>query len=86
VKVRFDPTRLRDLRKGKDLTQSRLGVLLGLGRNHLVSDWETGRRKPRIESIERICDVLECEPNELFVVTVKETIQEVIRSHERGRN
>ncbi len=43
----------------------RLAIELDLP-NQAVYSWNRGKRIPTIKSIQKICDVLNCTPNDLF--------------------
>ena len=50
--------RLREARTAKGLTQSELGRLVGGVGKTTISQYENGIRKPDIETLERLADVL----------------------------
>jgi DNA-binding XRE family transcriptional regulator len=52
-------------RKRKKLSQWELANLLSVDRS-LVSDWETGKKLPPLETRERICELLDKKLEEIF--------------------
>lgn len=56
--------RLPELRKRKNLTQEQLAEMLGVNRT-TVTLWELGINKPKIETIEKLTEILECSINDL---------------------
>lgn len=58
--------KLRDLRQNKALSQERFAELTGLDRTY-ISGLERGKRNPSFLIIQRLCKVLEINPNELFI-------------------
>jgi transcriptional regulator with XRE-family HTH domain len=59
-------TNLRELRKKKQITQERLALDANLNRAY-VGYIERGERKPSVETLEKIANVLGVELHELFV-------------------
>ena len=49
--------RLREIRKSKGLSQEKLSALSRVNRVS-ISKYETGRTRPRIDSLEKICTAL----------------------------
>ena len=49
--------RLKDRRKRKELTQTELGKLV-FSCHSTVSEWEQGKSLPKLDTINRLCDVL----------------------------
>ena len=56
---------IKELRKSKGLTQTELALQIGVLPN-AISQWETGRRKPRTGKLKRIAKVLDCTVDELL--------------------
>lgn len=52
------PERLKELRKEKGMTQIELATALGVS-SGTVAMWETGKRKPSFEMMERLTDVFD---------------------------
>lgn len=52
------PERLKELRKEKGMTQIELAAALGVS-SGTVAMWETGKRKPSFEMMERLTDVFD---------------------------
>ena len=62
--------RLKEARKAKGLKQIELSIKCGLSKN-AVSNYETGVSFPPIETLYKIFDILDTEPNFLFQDDVK---------------
>ncbi|WP_297445616.1 helix-turn-helix domain-containing protein [Desulfurobacterium sp.] len=62
---KFDPSKLRKLRKKKNLTQEELAEILGV---HPVSyaRWESGLREPKAEYVIRLAKILGTSPEYFF--------------------
>lgn len=56
---------IKEARKKKGYTQKQLADMIGAKHNS-VSDWENNKNKPDIDTLERICDVLDLLPNDFF--------------------
>lgn len=56
---------IRNARVAKGLTQKQLAELIG-SKNNSVSNWEHGTHKPDIDTLERLCKVLDISPVELL--------------------
>lgn len=52
------PERLKQLRKEKGLTQIELAQSLGVS-SGTVAMWETGKRKPQFETLNKLCDLFD---------------------------
>ena len=52
------PERLKQLRKEKGMTQIELAQALGVS-SGTVAMWETGKRKPQFETLNRLCDLFD---------------------------
>lgn len=63
---RFDPSRLRALRKERGLSQERLGELLGQERVTIVK-YENGRRVPKAQTIHALAQALKVGVVDLLV-------------------
>ena len=57
--------RIRELRKGKDLSQEKLSEIIGIDPKHL-SRIEVGKSFPYMETLEAIAKALEVEIKDLF--------------------
>lgn len=57
---------LKSARKSAKLTQSALGMTMGIA-GECIHQWETGARTPKMETIEKIAAACGIHPNELFV-------------------
>ncbi len=55
---------IRRARKAKGLTQKKLGELSGINEVQ-IRQYELGRANPKIETLEKIADALECSPETL---------------------
>ena len=58
--------RIRELRKGSDLSQKQLGELTGFHHNY-VGMIERGERNPSLENIEVFANAFEMSLSELFI-------------------
>jgi len=56
---------LRTLRESKDLSQGELARRAGMGKSQ-VSKYENGKELPKLDSLERLLEVLGAEPLTLF--------------------
>jgi transcriptional regulator with XRE-family HTH domain len=56
---------LKTLRLKKNLTQSELAVRLGV-KESTICNYEKGTRQPNILVVRKLCEILECSPNELL--------------------
>ena len=57
--------RIRAMRSQKNMTQERLGELIGVGTTH-VSHIETGNTMPSMKTFVKILNALECTADELL--------------------
>lgn len=57
--------KLKEMRKEKGLTQSKLSLKSGVDRSQ-ISDIESNRVKPRMDTLERLAAALGCEPRDLM--------------------
>ncbi len=63
--------KLKEYRTREKLTTAELGKMLGVSPS-AVTNWETGFRKPDIETLVKIAQVLGCTPNDLLGFETKE--------------
>ncbi|HCB56318.1 TPA: XRE family transcriptional regulator [Candidatus Uhrbacteria bacterium] len=59
--------KLRDLRIKKGLTQYKLARILGFKHNTAISRYETGRKRPNLETAQRIALALGVRVEEVFL-------------------
>ncbi len=59
--------RLRDLRIKKGLTQYKLARILGFKHNTAISRYETGRKRPNLDTAQRIALALGVKVEEIFL-------------------
>lgn len=57
--------KLKQIRKDRKLTQTKLAELCGISRNSIVN-WETGKNTPKVGDIEKLSLVLGISPRELM--------------------
>ncbi|MBR1908871.1 helix-turn-helix transcriptional regulator [bacterium] len=73
--------RLKEIRKRRNISQEELAELIGMEPNN-ISKLESGGHLPKKENLEKLCDVLEIEPKELFdfghLKSKNELIEELI--------
>lgn len=50
--------KLKAARKQKCLSQAALGKLIGV-RTQTISNWETGKSKPNLETVNKLCEILD---------------------------
>ena len=58
--------RIRDLRKSRKLTQEQLAELIGIGTPN-ISYLENGKFAPSIETLEKLAQVFQIEPYEIYM-------------------
>ena len=58
--------RIREIRRSKNLTQEKLAELVGIGTPN-ISYIETGKFAPSMDTLEKIAEVLEVKPFELYM-------------------
>lgn len=63
--------RLKEYRKKKGLTTYEVGKALGVSPS-AVTNWETGLRRPDIDTLIRLSEILDCTPNDLLGYEEKE--------------
>ena len=74
--------RIKEIRKSKNITQEQLAEKVGIGTAN-ISYIENGKFAPTIENFEKIADVLEVEPYELYMFSPqksKETMRKELFS------
>ena len=78
--------RLATVRKTRELTQERLAEMTDLANNY-ISNIETGRSIPSLETFIKLCEALEILPNDLLLGTVQTAedyrTQEVLEGYEQ---
>ena len=57
--------RLRTIRTEKKITQDYIAKKMGVNQN-TVSQWESGTRRPDIDTLIRLAKVLGCTPNDIL--------------------
>lgn len=70
--------RIREIRKSKGITQEQLAEKVGIGTSN-ISYIETGKFAPSIESFEKIAEVLQVEPYELYMFSPLKPTEEIKR-------
>ena len=50
--------RLKELRKGKNMTQVQLAEALGVSKG-TIAMWEIGKREPNFETLDRLSDIFD---------------------------
>lgn len=65
IKKRFG-SRLRRIRRNKDLTQEQLAIQVGVSLNY-IGLMERGEKAPSFEMVQKIAEVLEVDISELFL-------------------
>lgn len=68
--------KIREYRKSKKLTQEQLAELVGIGTAN-ISYIETGKFAPSMETMERLCQVLNVYPYELYMFEHLRPIEEI---------
>ena len=63
--------KLKEYRKKKGLTTYEVGKALGVSPS-AVTNWETGLRRPDIDTLIRLSEILDCTPNDLLGYEEKE--------------
>ena len=56
---------IRDFRKFRGLSQKELGQMLNKSTN-VVSNWENGLHSPDLDTLEKMCRLLNVTPNQMF--------------------
>ena len=57
--------RLKEFRLSKGITQEELAEKLSVGQN-TISQWETGERIPRVPTVLKLAEVLDCSVGDLL--------------------
>lgn len=57
--------KIRSARKDNGITQKQLADLIKVKHNS-ISDWESDKHKPDVDSLEKICDILDLNPSDLL--------------------
>lgn len=70
--------RLKEIRKRRNISQEELAELVGMEPNN-ISKLELGEHLPKKENLEKLCEVLEIEPKELFDFGHLKTKSELVK-------
>ncbi len=70
--------RIKEIRKSKNITQEQLAEKVGIGTAN-ISYIETGKFAPTIENFEKIAQVLEVQPYELYMFPAQKTREDMIK-------
>lgn len=73
--------KLKTLRKGRKMSQERLGEELGLTRA-TISNWETGRRAPHLSELKRVCEYFGVSLDYMGVMPTDEVFDLISRARE----
>lgn len=68
--------RIREFRKARGITQEQLAEMLGIGTAN-ISYIENGKFAPSIENFEKLVNIFDVEPYELYKFPSKETVEEI---------
>ena len=63
--------RIRDFRESKGLTQKELAEIVGV-QDAVISNWETGRNRPNVDVLKKLCTALNTSADELIGIRRKE--------------
>ena len=63
--------RIRDFRESKGLTQKELAEIVGV-QDAVISNWETGRNRPNVDVLKKLCTALNTSADELIGIKRKE--------------
>ena len=63
--------RIRDFRESKGLTQKELAEIVGV-QGAVISNWETGRNRPNVDVLKKLCTALNTSADELIGIKRKE--------------
>lgn len=74
---------LRNLMYKRDITQRQLANQIGVS-STIVSDWYNGKKTPRMDKIDLICQVLNCSRSDLMLEKVKDL--KLIKEQEEQRS
>ena len=69
--------RIRELRKSKGITQEELAEMLGIGTPN-ISYIENGKFAPSMENFEKLVNIFDVEPYELYKFPIKESKEEIL--------
>lgn len=69
--------KIQEIRKKKKITQDYLAELIGV-ETPSISNIETGKYFPSAENLDKILEVLEIKPNELFLCEYNENTESLI--------
>lgn len=56
---------IKNFREFKGITQQDLAARLGKSKN-VISNWERGDNSPNLDEVEKLCQIFEVTPNQLF--------------------
>lgn len=70
-------SRLREARKAKGLRQVELSIRCGLSKS-VVSNYEVGISYPNIETLYKLCELLEVDPNYLLFDDLSDELKKKI--------
>lgn len=62
IEIKLLPEKILIYRHMKNLTQEKLGILLGYDKNvakQIINNWEKGRREPNLSHVIKLCDAFE---------------------------
>ena len=71
--------RLKEIRKGKNLSQQQLAELVGMESSNNISKLESGEQLPKKENLEKLCCALNIEAKELFDFGHFESREDIIK-------
>jgi PAS domain S-box-containing protein len=83
-KMQFYGNKLKQLRRLKKISSTRLAEILGVTRK-TVSSWETGRSCPRYTDVKLICDVINIQMSEISDIKTSISENELIRFTEERK-
>jgi len=63
--------RIRDFRESKGLTQKEVAEIVGV-QDAVISNWETGRNRPNVDVLKKLCTALNTSADELIGIKRKE--------------
>ena len=64
--IKFDKTKLKELRDMKGINQTDAGAKVGVTKQQW-SQWEAGDNALSMGTLEKICNTFECDPKYFFV-------------------
>jgi len=74
-------TTIKNFRMYRGLSQRELGDRLNKS-SAVICNWEKGTNSPDLDSVEKLCHVLECTPNELLGWEENEDVQNFLKKKE----